>query len=75
MRVYTGSDLHEDETLRPVFIGVLWFVGSKPSLPLLLYGKGGGVGFTRMVWVGYSCTQPRLYLYLPILQDLSNGYL
>jgi hypothetical protein len=33
------------------------------------------VGITRMVRVGYSCTRPGLYLYLLILQDLSNDYL
>jgi hypothetical protein len=34
-----------------------------------------GVGFTREVRVSYSPTQLGLYLYLPILQDLSIDYL
>jgi hypothetical protein len=29
----------------------------------------------RNVRVGYSCTRLGLYLYLPILQNLSNDYL
>jgi hypothetical protein len=33
------------------------------------------VGITRKNQVGYSHTQLGLYLYLPILQDLSNDYL
>jgi hypothetical protein len=34
----------------------------------------GGIGFTRKILVGYSITRPGLYLYLPILQDLSIEY-
>jgi hypothetical protein len=49
------------------------FLFQNPPLPLLLYAKG--VGFTRKDRVGYNYTQPGLYLYLPILQDLSNNYL
>jgi hypothetical protein len=42
-------------------------------LPHLLYAKE--VGFTRKDRVAYSLIRLRLYLYLPILQDLSTNYL
>ncbi len=42
-------------------------------LPLILYAKG--IGFTRKDRVGYNLTRPGLFLYLPILQDLSIDYL
>jgi hypothetical protein len=48
-------------------------IGLRPPLPLLFYAKG--VGFIRKGRVGYNLIQPRLYLYLPILQDLSIYYL
>jgi hypothetical protein len=43
-----------------------------PSTPPFIYK---GVGFTEKDCVGYSCIQLGLYLYLPILQDLSNDFL
>jgi hypothetical protein len=43
--------------------------------PLLLLYMLREVGFTMKDRVSYSCVRPRLYLYLPILQDLFNDYL
>jgi hypothetical protein len=61
------------KTLRLVFFGVLCFIGQRPLLPSFYVPRG--VRSTRKDRVGYNHIRPGLYLYLPILQDLSNAYL
>jgi hypothetical protein len=73
-RVYTGSGLREDKNPTSCVhrcIMIHW-VETSSTPPFI--GEGG-LGFTREVRVDYNCIRPGLYLYLPILQDLSNDYL
>jgi hypothetical protein len=57
------------KTLHPVCIGCIMIaLVETPSTPPFI-GKGGGRVYMEDL-IGYGSTWPRLYLYLPYLQDL-----
>jgi hypothetical protein len=59
----------------PVFWCIMSYWVETPSTPPFICQGGGGVGFTKKIQVGHSFTRLGLYLYLPILLDLSTNYL
>jgi hypothetical protein len=72
-RVYIGSGLPEDKNPTSCVRRCIMIYCVETLSTSSFIGYGGRV--YKEDPIGYNCIRPRLYLYFPILQDLSNDYL